>query len=325
VKIAIIGGSGFIGNALVNRLSQSHEVRASFFSGKKQEKETLRTTLFTYVDISDQTSILRFIEEQDVVINCSGALALWNTSRKELFATNVEGTKNVVSALKKAKSPYYVHFSTCGVSGPSTTLFINNEDKRINPADYYAKTKLLGENAVHKYFLEGGNGVILRPTWSYGIGDKHKLQLFNAIQREKFALINGGKARFQPIYIDDICDAVEKVIAKKPKAATYLLAGPEIVTQANAFEIISGSLNQQNYQCTRLGYGFALIVAYFLTFFSKTFKIGVPFNLTRFRLFAMNWLYDTSRIKKDVGFTSAIPFQEGISRTIQWYKEKELL
>jgi len=146
--ILITGGSGRLGNNLTRfLLKHDYEVHHSFnsypcnISGSVPHK----------VDITkkEETSELVKRLNPDLVIHTSAVtdLELCENNKKLAYEVNVGGTENIVNACKETHSKI-TYISTSNVFGGDKNIYYENDVP--NPSNYYAFTKLRGENIVSK-------------------------------------------------------------------------------------------------------------------------------------------------------------------------------
>ncbi|MSO76951.1 MAG: complex I NDUFA9 subunit family protein [Alphaproteobacteria bacterium] len=215
-RVAIIGGSGFIGRHLVRRLAADdcivrvcvRDPEAALFlkpMGAVGQIVPIQTNL------RDDASVRAAVAGVDAVVNLVGILHEFG---KQTFdAIHAEGAGRVAAAAAEAGVGRLVHMSALGADAGS-------------PAQY-GRSKAAGEAAVKAAFP---GATIVRPSIVFGPEDN----FFNrfaamAVLSPALPLIGGGGTRFQPVYVGDVAEAVRRVLAD-PSAAgrTYELGGPEV-------------------------------------------------------------------------------------------------
>lgn len=110
-------------------------------------------------DINDPGVMEIFLEDAEIVFHCAAELH----DESSMYSTNVQGTLNIINALKKAESvKYFCYLSSAGVVGPSTGRVVN-EQSSCYPNNLYEKTKYKAEQLVFEASLDM-NVCILRPA-----------------------------------------------------------------------------------------------------------------------------------------------------------------
>ena len=224
--ISIIGGSGFIGQALATSLSKNGFLVNVLTTKRINARPIWMLPNLTVIEFTnDQVSIGKALQGSDIVVNLVGRLHSkkgypWG---KDFDKAHVKLVQNMVIACNKQKVKEIVHVSALGVSESA-------------PSEYL-RSKYAGEKILEEF---EGNSVILRPSVVFGPGDSFmnffaKLQKYSPIM--PMALT---KTQFQPIYLSDLVEIILRSInmVKNKKIYTYECVGPEIFT---LYEIIKFS------------------------------------------------------------------------------------
>ncbi|HEX4918700.1 MAG TPA: complex I NDUFA9 subunit family protein [Limnobacter sp.] len=218
----VIGGSGFIGQAVCNELAK-HGYRITVPSRRYKNAKhllTLPTCQVIEGNIHDRATLGRLVTGQDVVINLLGVLhSKPGRPYGQNFRVNhVEFPKALCTAMSKHGVKRIVHVSALGVGVQ-------------NPApSMYLRSKTDGEAAVKD---SGLGWTILRPSVVFGRDDKF-LNTFASLAKLTPVLpLAGADARFQPVAVGDVAKAVMHCVQDPGKDTlhnTYDVVGPEIYT-----------------------------------------------------------------------------------------------
>jgi nucleoside-diphosphate-sugar epimerase len=195
VNILLTGASGFLGNIL-HAAIQDDDV---YTLGRHNCTIT--------ADIS--VSVNQNLPKCDLVIHAAGKAHVVprNTKEKESFFTvNVEGTKNLLIALKKSSLPKnFVFISSVAVYGINEGELIN-EEHPLQAKDSYGLSKIQAERIIQQWCKE--NGIIctiLRLPLVVGPNPKGNLgSMINAIKKGYYCNIGGGHARKSMVLANDI-------------------------------------------------------------------------------------------------------------------------
>jgi nucleoside-diphosphate-sugar epimerase len=248
-----------------------------------------------------------------------------NASRKEMWNTNVEGTRNLLDAAVQAGVQRFVHCSTVGVHGDIWNPPAN-EETPYGPGDDYQESKAEGERLVLQYMAEGRlPGVVFRPGGIFGPGDLRFLKLFRAIKNRRFVMLGSGQVTYHMIYIDDLIDGILLCgTQEKSLGGVYILAGEEPATLNQLAQIIAESLGVRP---PRLHFPVAPIylAAYLCETICKPFGINPPLYRRRVDFFRKNRAFDTSKARRELGFQAKTDLKTGISLTAEWYRKQGLL
>ncbi|MGH7665884.1 MAG: complex I NDUFA9 subunit family protein [Candidatus Dormibacteria bacterium] len=213
MRIAVVGGTGFVGSHLVAGLLKSgHELRVV---GRGARAATLPPGLApTQGDVISGEGLDQAFEGAEAVVNLVAVIRERGSQTFE--AVNANGSANVVAAAAKAGVGRLVQFSAIGADP--------------DPKFPYLLTKWRGEQAV---MASTRDWVIVRSSTIFGTGEGFFTQLAKAIALPApFLIIPGdGTALFQPIHADDVSRCLEAAITEPARSRqTYEIGGPDQVT-----------------------------------------------------------------------------------------------
>ena len=228
-RVVIVGGSGFIGSAIANRLCEAGVTVLIPTRRRSRAGHVLLLPNAEVVeaDVHDPAALARLFEDADAVINTVGVLhSRPGTPFGPDFArAHVELPQKIVTACRTAGVARLVHISALGAdaNGPSE----------------YQRSKAAGEHAIEA----AGPDIawtILRPSVVFGRGDSF-LNLFADLARMFPVLpLTGASCRFQPVYVEDVAEAVYQSLARPDAAGqTFELAGPTVYTLRQLVEYVS--------------------------------------------------------------------------------------
>ncbi len=214
----VFGGSGFIGRHLIRRLAKSgtivriasrHPAQANFLKLAGAVGQIVPWA----VDVRDDASVARAVQDADIVVNLIGAL--YETGGWSFETVHVDAPSRIARLAKEAGVGRLVHVSALGADA--------------NAESAYARTKAAGEKAVLEAFPEA---TILRPSIVFGPEDNF-FNKFAAMAQVSpvLPLVGGGKTRFQPVSVSDLAEAIDAVLhTDEAKGCTYELGGPNTYT-----------------------------------------------------------------------------------------------
>ena len=226
-KLAVVfGGSGFVGRNVVRELAKRGwrvrvAVRRPHHAQFLRPMGAVGQIQLFQANIRHRASVAEAMKGADAVINLVGILS---QSGAQSFETVQAGGAATIAEIAAEKGvDNFVHVSAIGADAKSDSK--------------YARTKAEGEAAVRKAIL---GAVIIRPSIVFGPED----DFFNrfaemATMSPALPLIGGGKTKFQPVYVDDVADAICAAL-EDPAAAgrLYELGGPTVYTFRELLELM---------------------------------------------------------------------------------------
>jgi nucleoside-diphosphate-sugar epimerase len=322
MRVLITGGSGFTGSHAVRRyLARGHSVRVLdnqkgvFFdelSGAGAEIEI--------GSVAERAAVRKSLEGVELVHHIAAAFREINVPKSVYKSVNVDGTRLVAEEALRGGARRVVYCSTEGVHGHVVDPPAN-EEAPIAPEDYYQQTKWEGEIAFREVVAQGLDGVILRPTGIYGPGDPARfLMLFRMVKRGHFFIVGDGRARYHPLYIDNLCDAFE-LAAEKPEARgeTFLVADDRFLTWNELILLVAKTLGI-DVKIHHLPLGPVWLAAALCEGACWPLGVTPPLFRRRAEMFSHMRAFDISKARRVLGYEPKVPLEEGLARTCAWYR-----
>lgn len=231
--VAVFGGSGFLGEEIVNRLAaEGLDVRVGVRRPEKVRPPDSRHRTAkiepVYADVRDETSIGLAMQGCDAVVN---AVGLYVERGAETFeAVHELGALNVAHQCVAHKVARLIHISGIGAD--------------LYSASHYVRARAKGELLVRDVFPET---TVLRPSVLFGPQDKFINTLAKIIQRVPIVPLFGqGRTKLQAIYAGDVAMAVFRTLRKpSSKGKTYELGGPRAYTYRELVEMVLTQTNKR--------------------------------------------------------------------------------
>ncbi len=322
MKIAVTGGTGFLGREIVDQLVRAgHEVTAvsrgvttvTAFNGPVD---------FKRCDINDRALLARIFSGCDVVIHSAALSAPWG-KRREFLQQNVEGTANVVQAAEVAGVRRLVHVSSSSVCFSFVDKLGVTEDCILpRPVNAYAESKQMAELAAREFKDEV---FILRPRGIFGPGDLHLLpRLLRAMKSRPLPLLRGGNAVVDITDVSVVADAaVTMAMAHAAKSGTYNISHGEPIAIRDLVQRIGAGLDVAlRWRSLPLGvaFGGARILEMAARLDPKQREpLVTAYGLG---LFGYSHSLDISKAKRELGWTPKLSLDDGLRRTFTALKAK---
>ncbi len=216
--VVVLGGTGFLGRRLVHRLAAEETlVRVAVRQPDGAQIDLPATDVaqvtFVRADVRDQASVAAAMTGGDAVVNAVSAYVEKGDVTFE--AVHVQGAEKVAQEAAKLGVARLVLISGLGADPQSRYPYIRSRGR--------------GELAVQRAFP----GVtIVRPSAIFGPGDAIFGTLANLARfLPVLPLIGGGRTRLQPVYVEDVAEAVARILTDPGTVGRiYELGGPEVYT-----------------------------------------------------------------------------------------------
>jgi NADH dehydrogenase len=263
MDVAVVGATGFVGRHVVERLAAGgHRVRAISRMGTRRAGWG-RGVISLAADVETGRGIGAALTGADGVVHLAAIPR--ETDGRRFSDVNVEGVRCMVEAARAAGVRRFVHVSVLGVS----------EDPKLR----YLHSKWRGEQIVRG---SGLDWVILRPSLLFGEGDGFFNLVKVTLKRWSpgiVAIPGDGRARFQPLAVEDLAVAVERSLVEPGRAGSIIeLGGPEQLTYREIVDVVMAATHVRR---LKLGLPIPLLSA--LTTFTDRYLPAFPVSHDQIR------------------------------------------
>jgi uncharacterized protein YbjT (DUF2867 family) len=215
--VSVFGGTGFLGRRLVRRLAgEGATLRIAVRSPERarsilEAADLDRVTVFR-ADVRDQASVAAAVAGADAVVNVVSAYV--EKAGVTFESVHVQGAKTVAQQAAAAGVARLVLGSGIGADPESRSLYIRARGR--------------GELVVRQAFP---SATIVRPSAMFGPGDALFGTFADIVRLLPVVPLIGGGTRLQPVYVEDVAEAIARMLADRGAAGqTYELAGPGVYT-----------------------------------------------------------------------------------------------
>ncbi|MBN2205982.1 MAG: NAD-dependent epimerase/dehydratase family protein, partial [Candidatus Aminicenantes bacterium] len=272
-------------------------------------------------DLADRDILRKGLEGADVLFHCAAALGGSGVPRSEFYRVNAAGVENALRAAREAGVRRIVHFSSAGVLGKVPDGKVADEAYSPNPQNDYDRSKLEGERLALAAAAAGQDVVVVRPGWAYGPGDRRTFKLIRSIARKRFMLVDKGRGRQTPVFIDDLVSGILLCAEKGRSGEVYHLAGDEILTVREMAATIARACGS-SVPKTSLPLGPARVAARVLASVFRPFNATAPLTPGKLSFFTDSKPMAVAKARRELGYEPVTDFRAGMDRTADWGRAK---
>uniref|UniRef100_F6PGP3 Sterol-4-alpha-carboxylate 3-dehydrogenase, decarboxylating n=1 Tax=Ornithorhynchus anatinus TaxID=9258 RepID=F6PGP3_ORNAN len=326
-KCTVIGGSGFLGQHMVEQLLARgyavnvFDIRQGFDNPQVQ---------FFVGDLCSKQDLYPALQGVNIVFHCASP-APSSDNRELFYRVNCTGTKTVIDACKEAGVQKLILTSSASVVFEGTDIKNGTEDLpyAMKPIDYYTETKILQERVVlaanepRRNFLT----TAIRPHGIFGPRDPQLVPiLIDAAKKGKMKFVIGnGKNLVDFTFVENVVHG--HILAAERLSRDSALCGKAFhITNDEPvpfWVFLSRILTGLNYQAPK--YHIPYWLAYYLAFFlslvvmvlSPVIRIRPTFTPMRVALAGTSHYYSCERAKKLMGYRPVVNLDLAVERTVQ--------
>jgi UDP-glucose 4-epimerase len=309
LHILVTGGAGFIGSHLCDQLlSNGHKVVAvdNLINGKLRNiEQAQRNPDFSFIqeDILNASKMIELTKGVDVIFHlaCLGVRHSIHSPR-ENHLVNAEGSLNMLEAARANHVKHFYYISTSEIYGDVKTFPINEFAVPL-PKTVYGSSKLAGENYAYSYFqcyqlpvtvLRIFNNYGPRAHYEGDAGEVIPRSIVNMLYGKNPIIFGDGSVTRDFFFVKDTAKVLSELINTKGLAGEIINIGTgEEITMKHLMEQLITLVNNGN----RIEY-----------------LDDRPADVPRL------WV-DNAKFKTITGFKSAVSFEQGLTETINYYKD----
>ncbi len=313
LNVAVIGGSGFIGTRLINRLEKKSNIIVTILD---KTKSTTFPQLWKHCDIEKIETLRGSLSNADIVVNLAAEHRDDVQPLNRYSDVNVEGQKNICTVMEELNITRHIFTSSVAVYG-----FVKkdtDETGEINPFNEYGQSKWDAEQVLQKWQSNSDKkqNSIIRPTVVFGENNRGNVyNLFKQIASGKFLMIGNGKNYKSMAYVENVAAFIEYQILE---GCGYSVCNYIDKDDMNMNELCATIYNALEKRQSRINlpYSLGLLAGYGFDLISKLLKKPLPISSIRVKKFCGTTQFISKNIKH-LNFESKVSLEEGIQNTIK--------
>ena len=325
MRVAVTGGSGFIGAHLLAALAaRGDRVRCLLRPGSDRSRLPAAVEPVVTADLTAPGALERLVRDCDAVVHLAGLTRSW--SGRELQRVNRDGTAAVCAAVARMHPApgQIVMVSSQAAAGPSCGRRPRREQDPPAPVTAYGRSKLAAERVRLRY--PRLPITVLRPPAVYGPGDRDVFAYFRLVRAGvRPELVPAG--RLSMAYASNLTDALLLLLDRPQRAGhrLYHVADRGSVTMSAVARRIAAAYGRPTLrlpvpQAALAVAGLPLAAA------GRLLRRDLLLSRDKLREIAQpSWVLDTTRIRDELGYQPRVSTCDGIRRTARWYLQHRWL
>jgi nucleoside-diphosphate-sugar epimerase len=273
-----------------------------------------------YGDLRDKVAMVGLCKDAELVFHL-GATQEFGMRDSEFLDINVGGTERLIQLAMQDGVRRFILVSSGGVHHNDSGEPVD-EESPVRSSNIYFESKIQAEAiAKELYRNDPGCLTIVRPSFVYGPGDHRRLKLYRAVIRGYFMMIGSGTRYIHPVYCEDLIEGLLLAGTDSGRGETFLLGGPEVLSLQEFTDVIARAAGVPPPRW-KIPVGPVRLAATLCEFLSRHFGGAPPLNQRRMGFFLNHRNYDLSKARALLGYNPRISVEDGVRRTLAWYKRE---
>jgi dihydroflavonol-4-reductase len=327
MKALVTGATGFVGAAVARALiAAGWQVRVLARSGSNRANLRQLAAEVIEGDLADVGSLEVALDGRDALFHVAADYRLGARDPAQLYLTNVEGTRNILSAARRVKVARIVYTSSVATIGIPSDGSPGDEATPValaNMIGHYKRSKFLAEAVAREAAATGMSVVIVNPSTPVGPGDIKPTPtgqlVLDAASGRMPAYVDTG---LNIVHVDDVA-AGHLLAHERGKAGErYILGGDDMTLQIMLGQI-AGLVGRKPPRI-RLPYAAVLPIAYLAEGFAAITGRSGRVTLEGVRMSRKRMFFSSGKAVRDLGYRWRPPL-EAFADAVQWFREQGLL
>jgi dihydroflavonol-4-reductase len=319
----VTGGTGFVGAHVVRALlARGRSVRCLVrASSRRRNLEGLDVEVVTG-DVADPASLARAAAGVETIYHCAADYRLYAADPRELYASNVAGTENVMRAASESGVQKVVHTSSVGALGLGADGAPADETAPVAESSmigHYKRSKFQGERIAQRWAAKGLPVVIVNPSTPVGELDVKPTptgqMIVDFLNRRMPAYVDTG------LNLVDARDVAQGHIlaAERGRVGEKYILGNRNMTLKEILDALSRLTGLPSPRL-RLPHWIPLAAAAADTFASRLAGRVPRIPLEGVRMSRHKMFFDAGKAVRELDFPQT-PVEEALARAVSWFRE----
>jgi dihydroflavonol-4-reductase len=327
MKALVTGASGFVGAAVARELeSVGWQVRCLVRATSNRRNLQALSAEIVLGDLTDARSLVRALGGCEAVFHVAADYRLWARDPRELYRTNVEGTRNLLEEARRARIERVVYTSSVATLGIPADGTPGDEDTPVRLTDmigHYKRSKFLAEEAVREWARGAGEVVIVNPSTPIGPGDVKPTPtgriILDAARGRMPAYVDTG---LNVVHVDDVARGHLLALERGRTGERYVLGGEDLTLREILGEV--ARLTGRRPPSIRLPHGLILPIAYVAQGLASLTGRATQITVDGVRMARKRMFFSSAKAERELGYRHR-PARQALEDAVQWFRREGYL
>ncbi len=328
MKALVTGATGFVGAAVARALERAGwQVRVLVRSGSDRSNLQPLAVEIAEGDLADSSSLERALDGCAGLFHVAADYRLGARDPAQLYRTNVDGTRNILNAARKAGVPRIVYTSSVATIGIPPDGSPGEERTPVDLSHmigHYKRSKYLAEEVARDAARTMGMSVVIvNPSTPVGPGDIRPTPtgqlVLDAASGRMPAYVDTG---LNIVHVDDVAAGHLLAFERGKAGERYILGGEDMTLQTILAQI--ARLVGRTPPRIRLPYAAVLPVAYLAEAFAKVSGRSGRVTLEGVRMSRKRMFFSSGKAVAELGYRWRPPV-DAFEDAVRWFRERGLL
>jgi len=305
MKVLVTGGTGFIGKHVLFRLKKTgHSIRCLVRKTSDTSIPEKAGAEIITGDVTDRASVKQAVSGTDAVIHLANIYEFWIPHKKDYYAVNVEGTRNVLEESLDANISKVIHVCTLGAYGvPEDKPFTEESVPAKKRTSLYFETKYQGSQIAWKLHAEKDLPLVMvYPSAVTGPGDnKPSGRYVHGMAKGKMPAQVFLKSVLTWVDVRDVAEVIVRALEKEGNIGEKYFVGAEMLSFAEFNKYISNA-SGVSLPRIKMPSWMAMMNGACLTFLADIFKIPPMLGMSSDQMRTMKYGFsaDCSKVSREL-------------------------
>jgi len=322
VKALLTGATGFVGAAVARALlREGWQVRALVRPAADRRNLQGLSLDCAVGDLGDVASLERALEGCEALFHVAAEYRLWTAQPRRLYHSNVEGTRALLQAARRAGVARIVYTSSVATLAARADGAASDESDRATLAGiigHYKRSKFLAEQWVLQQAQEGLPVVIVNPSTPVGPGDVKPTptgrMVLDAARGRTPAYVDTG---LNIVHVDDVAQGHLLAFHHGRVGERYILGGTDL-TLKQILTIIA-SLVGRPAPRVRLPHALVLPLAYAAEACARIGRFETRITVDGARMARHRMYFSSAKAARELGYQWRAP-QQALADAVRWFQ-----